>query len=107
MVAQAVGLLELHLRDLAREPFRPGVWIKLLVGRAGGAGVADIEAEPQRNVGLVAIGQEILDPRERRRLPRRRQVFQHEELQAYSAGVARDLSEALAKGGDSGLTPLR
>jgi hypothetical protein len=58
VVRGRVGLLQLHDRRAAAQPLQPGVGVTIGRGRAGDALVADVEAEHDRDVLVVACGQQ-------------------------------------------------
>ena len=68
VVGETVGLLQLHFDEAAPEAPQPRVRIALVSLGARDALMTDVEAQPPRNVIGVAVGEQILDARHRRRL---------------------------------------
>src|ERR1700686_5807784 len=71
VIGDPVRLLQLHLDEPAPEVLQPRIWIALRAFGSGHALVADVEAEPPRGVLAIALGEQILDLRHRRRLAHR------------------------------------
>ena len=112
VIGDPVRLLQLHLHEPAPEVLQPGVWIALGAFGSGHALVADVEAEPPRGVLAIAVGEQILDLRHRRRLAHRHQVFDEEVFEPHRGCMSGDglevaLQTVPAFGSALGNTPVR
>ena len=92
MIGQPVGLLQLDLGEAAAESLQPRVRVAIRAGGAGHALVTDVEAEPPRDVIRVAVGEEVLDLRHRRRFAHGNEIL---DKQVVEPRVLRVLGDDL------------
>src|SRR3954447_623534 len=67
VIPVGIGLLQLDDWRLATEPTEPGVRVAIVTRCPSDAHVADVEAQTDRDVALVAVRQQVGDQRPRRR----------------------------------------
>src|SRR5215218_1076156 len=93
VVRGRVGLLQLHDRRAAAEPLQPGVGVPIGTRGAGDALVTDVEAEADRDVLVVARGEQPQHPVHGRRFAGCGEVLDVQLLEPGQPGDGRQPSE--------------